>query len=142
MIRGESLIVNFHNLSQPHSNVRPYFFIEKIKWKSPYLHPQRTMSKRNHSHCYSFSHRLNSKKELSKLHSSLFSTYCSWLSMLNLNCKSSSPTSSIFRLGPNFQLLRSKFLAALRLIGLLVKNLPKRLSKHRTDLDNFAFLYC
>ena len=80
------------------------------------------------------SHLRKSKTWLSKHYGLLWITHCNWLSMVNLNCNNPSPTSIIFKSAPNFQLFRSKFLAALKLVCLVVKNLPKRLSKHSSRI--------
>ena len=64
----------------------------------------------------------------------LLSTHTNWLSMANLNCISPSPTSVIFKSLPIFHTDLKRFFAALRFIGLVVRNLPNRLKEHSSNI--------
>ena len=82
-----------------------------------------------------FSHRRRARIWLSKHQGPLFQTHDSWLSIENLNCKSLSSTSTIFRSSPNFHIDRSKFFAALRLMDLVVRNCPMRLNEYSSRIS-------
>lgn len=75
-------------------------------------------------------HLRKSSRWLSKLHGPSFMTHSSWLSNENLNWRSLSPTFVIFKSFPNFQIDRSRFFAALRLMDFEVKKHPSRLREH------------
>ena len=76
------------------------------------------------------SHRLRTKRLLSKLQGPFSNTQVNWLSSLNRNWNSPFPTSTILRSFPSFHTDHSKAFAALTFYGLLVRNLPNSVSEH------------
>lgn len=76
------------------------------------------------------SHQQRTNRLLSKLQGLLCSTHNNYLSILNRNWNSPSPTSTIFKSFPNFHAARSRAFAALWLYGLVVRNLPRSVREH------------
>ena len=81
-----------------------------------------------------FTHRCNSRMWFSKLHSPLFRTYFSWLSIANLNWNSPSPIFVIVISFPIFHTDLRRFFAALKFMFLVVWNLPTRLSEQCSNV--------
>ena len=76
------------------------------------------------------SHHLRTKRLLLKLQGPFSNTQVNWLSSLNRNWNSPSPTSMILKSFPSLHTDRSSDFAALWLYGLLVTNLPNSVSEH------------
>ena len=79
------------------------------------------------------SHLLKTSGWISKLHGPLVSTYFNWLSIVNLNRNSPSPTSTILRSVPIFHTDLSNDFAALQ-YGRVVRNPPNRLREHSSKI--------
>ena len=82
------------------------------------------------------SHCLRTKRLLSKLKGPFSNTQVNWLSSLNRNWNSPSPTSMILKSFPSFHTDRSSDFAALWLYGLLVRNLPNSVSEHSSIVSS------
>lgn len=81
-----------------------------------------------------FSHLRTISKWLWKLHGSLSTTHCNWLSSLKRNWNRAFPASTILRSIPNFQIDRKRFFAAFWLYGFSVSSLPIRLNEHYSNV--------
>lgn len=82
-----------------------------------------------------FSHLLRTSKWLSKHQRPFSITHFNWLSNENLNWRSPSPNSTIFRSLPIRHTVWSKFFAALRLTGLSLKKRPRMLRVHSSKIS-------
>ena len=83
-------------------------------------------------------HLLSNKRFLSKFQGPFFSTYLSWYSELNFNCKTLFPTSTICKFDPIFHADLRVFFSARWFCCLFNKSLLKRLKEHsfnRLDLQ-------
>ena len=82
-----------------------------------------------------FSHLRKARIWLSKHQGPLFQTQFSWLSIENLNCNRPSPTSTTFKSSPIFHVDHKRFLPALILIDLVVRNFPIKLREYSSNIS-------